>query len=187
MQYRSANTLPRDLSLFRADDGQVYLAGVPSPEVLKLRGKAVATSGKFNVGKNGRIFSLPKKNDGICEIAADLDVKKDGNVDLTLSNADGEKVTISYDGSVLKFDRMHGTFTDISHHFQSVTEAPVFVKDGKISLRIFVDHGSVEVFSADGKSVMTNLTFPENPYTKLTVSGNSATVENLKIYELIIK
>lgn len=187
MQYRSANTLPRDLSLFRADDGQVYLAGVPSPEVLKLRGKAIATSGKFNVGKSGRIFSLPKKNDGICEIAADLDVKKDGNVDLTLSNADGEKVTISYDGSVLKFDRMHGTFTDISHHFPSVTEAPVFVKDGKISLRIFVDHGSVEVFSADGKSVMTNLTFPENPYTTLTVSGNSAAVENLKIYELIIK
>lgn len=33
MQYRSANTLPRDMSLFRAEDGEIYLASAPSPEV----------------------------------------------------------------------------------------------------------------------------------------------------------
>lgn len=187
MQYRSANTLPRDLSLFTAPDGNIYLASAPSPELLKLRGKAVASSGKFSAGSSAKTFSLPKKNEGICEIVTDFSSPTGSTVSYTLSNADGEKVTISYDGTThtLKFDRRHGTFTDISHDFPTVTEAPTFERDGKIDLRIYVDHGSVEVFAEDGRSVMTNLTFPEKPYTTLSIQGTGKTaVNNLKVYEL---
>ena len=189
MQYRSANTLPRDLSLFTAPDGEIYLASAPSPEVDKIRGKAVAKSGKFNVSSKGKAFSLPKANGGICEITAEIDGRPGSKTALTLSNADGERVVISYEASthILKFDRMHGTFTDISHHFPAVTEAPTFETDGKLSLRIFVDHGSIEVFGENGRSVMTNLTFPESPYSTLTVSGSGkATVDSLDIYEIKI-
>ena len=185
MQYRSANTLPRDLSLFTGSDGQIYLASAPSPEVAKIRGNAVVSSGKFGVTVKGKNFALPKKNDGICEITAELDSRDGSVVDFTLSNDDGEKVVLSYDASahILKFDRRHGTFTDISHHFPVITEAPTFEKDGKVSLRIFVDHGSIEVFAEDGRSVMTNLTFPEKPYSTLKISGTGkATVESLHIY-----
>ena len=38
-QYRSANSVPRDLALY-TKNGQTYLSSTPSPEVLKLRGKA---------------------------------------------------------------------------------------------------------------------------------------------------
>ena len=187
MQYRSANTLPRDLSLFTGPDGQIYLASTPSPEVAKIRGRQTSGSGRFSVGAKARKFSLPTKNDGICEITAEIDARGGSDVDITLSNADGERVVLTYDASdhTLKFDRMHGTFTDISHHFPAVTEAPTFETDGKLSLRIFVDRGSIEVFAEDGKSVMTNLTFPESPYTTLSVSGSGkASVESLKIFEI---
>ena len=187
LQYRSANTLPRDLKLFKDTDGEIYLISSPSPELLAIRGHKTAGSGKFAVNGKGKQFSLPRKNDGVCEITADLTAPEGASVEFTLSNSQGEKVVISYDGSshTVKFDRMHGTFTDISHHFPAVTEAPAFDHDGKVSLRIFVDHGSVEVFAQDGKSTMTNLTFPENPYTTLTVSGKGkASVDSLNIYEL---
>lgn len=186
-QYRSGNTIPRDLALFKAPDGEIYLASAPSPELLAIRGKAVVTDGKIRLSAAGKKFALPKKNDGICEITADIKAGEKGAALFTLSNPDGEKVTVSYDAAthMLKFDRMHGTFNNVSHDFPAVTEAPAFEVDGNLSLRIFVDNGSVEVFGNDGRSVMTNLTFPENPYTTLTVAGSgNAVVENLKVYEL---
>lgn len=190
MQFRSANTLPRDLKLFKDADGELFLASVPSPEVMKLRGKAVVSAAKVAVGKAGKKFSLPRSNDGACEITADVKASGTGMAEFTLSNADGEKISISYDAATdeLIFDRMHGTFTDISHSFPAVTKAPAFASDGKVSLRIFVDRSSVEVFANDGKSVMTNLIFPEKPYTVLTVSGKGkAEVTNLKVYEINMK
>ena len=187
MQYRSANTLPRDLRLFRAPDGELYLASAPSPELDAIRGKAVVKAGKFGVNQKGKSFALPKKNDGICEITASIDGRQGSDVCLIFSNADGEKIELSYDSSAhtLTFDRRHGTFADISHHFPAVTEAPTFENDGQITLRIFIDRSSMEVFAEDGRAVMTNLTFPENPYTTLTVKGKGkATVESLNIYEI---
>lgn len=190
MQYRSANTLPRDLSLFRDTDGEIYLAGEPSPEVLKIRGKEVAGAAKMALSAAGKKFSLPKVNDGICEITADVKASGKGTANFTLSNSDGEKVTVSYDAATneVTFDRMHGTFTDIAHSFPAVTKAPAYGSEGKVSLRIFVDKSSVEVFVNDGKSTMTNLVFPEKPYTTLTVSGTGkAEVANLKVYEIKTK
>ena len=187
MQYRSANTIPRDLHLFKGEDGEIYLASAPSLEMLKLRGKATVSSGKFSATAAGKSFSLPKKNNGICEITTEFNAPAGTTVSYLFSNEDGEKVTLTYDGTThkLTFDRTHGTFTDISHHFPAVTEAPTFETDGNVSLRIFIDHGSMEVFADDGKAVMTNLIFPENPYTKLTISGlGKPTVKTLKVFEL---
>lgn len=186
MQYRNANTLPRDLFLFTAPDGEIYLGSEPSPELVTLRGKEIASSGRFAATPKAKRFSLPVKNDGVCEILADISAPKGGKVELTLSNSDGERVTLTYDASAhtLAFDRRHGTFTDISHHFPVMTEAPSFEADGNMKLRIFVDRGSVEVFGNNGRSVMTNLTFPESPYTTLSVCGASATIDSLKVYAL---
>ncbi len=65
-QYRSANTLPRDISLFKGTDGQYYLKTVPSPELLALRDhRTVSAKGK-SFGKSPVKFALPEANDGIC-------------------------------------------------------------------------------------------------------------------------
>ncbi|MDE6077525.1 MAG: GH32 C-terminal domain-containing protein, partial [Muribaculaceae bacterium] len=42
---------------------------------------------------------------------------------------------------------------------------------------------SVELFANNGKSVQTNLVFPNEPYTTLSVSSDgSARLDNLKVY-----
>jgi fructan beta-fructosidase len=38
-QFRSANSLPRDIELFKGDDGEYYICTTPSPELVALRGK----------------------------------------------------------------------------------------------------------------------------------------------------
>ena len=57
MQFRSANTLPREMGLFKASDGQIYVSTVPSPEVDMLRDRLVSRQSKLSVGKNPRKIS----------------------------------------------------------------------------------------------------------------------------------
>ena len=49
-QFRSANTLPREVGLFKAGDGRIYASTVPSPEVDALRGKVVKHVSKMSAG-----------------------------------------------------------------------------------------------------------------------------------------
>lgn len=188
MQYRSANTLPREAGLFRAPDGQLYLSSSPVAELAALRDKPSVSVRNKPAGGNGRNFQLPGSNGGACEILLDIDSRKAGSVDITISNNDGESVILSYDtkAHTLSFDRRRSGLTDFSQDFPTVTTAPTFETDGKLSLRIFIDRSSIEVFGNGGKTVMTNLVFPTVPYSSVSVSakGGNARIENLKIYPI---
>lgn len=188
MQFRSANTLPRDLSLFRYSDGQYYLASAPSPEMLNLRDQSINKSTRFSVGKKVKTLSLPTKNDGICEIVMDLDTRRSSKVTMTLTNKQQEKVIMTYDAqnAQLSFDRTQSGLVNFSQDFPSVTVNPTYSENGKVSLRIFIDRSSIEVFEKEGRFVQTNLVFPTSPYTTLSLQSNGgmARVSNFKVYSL---
>ena len=188
MQFRSANTLPREVRLFKAADGQIYLSSEPSPELTALRGSLSLKVRKASVGRKSRTYVLPSANDGVCEIVFDVDARKSGAVEIELSNSDGGKVVMMYDAvaHTLSFDRTKSGVVDFSQDFPAVTVAPTFETDNRISLRIFIDRSSIEVFGNNGNFVMTNLVFPTIPYTRLSVSarGGNAKIENLQIYSI---
>lgn len=187
-QFRSANTLPRDLSLFRGADGQLYLASVPSPEIDAIRGAVVASARRARISSRPKSYALPRTGDGACEIEAELDCGSGATVSLTLSNSLGEDLVVAYDRNADTFsvDRRRSGIVDFSDEFPAVTVAPAFSESGKVSLRIFVDRTSVELFGNGGRSVMTNLVFPNQPYTTLSVrsEGARSKIENLKIYSV---
>ena len=148
-QYRSGNSIPRDLGLFEYK-GETYCSVVPSPEMTAARSKKAG-----------------KKLTESCEMV----VKLKGNATITLSNDKGEKVVMNYDAKTETFsmDRTKSGKMDFSKDFAAVTKAPTY---GKISqLRIFIDKSSIEALDADGKMAMTNLVFPSKPYNKVTVKG----------------
>ncbi len=186
-QFRSANTLPRDLSLFLADDGQLYVASAPSPELESLRGRLAYSSKSISAGRSGKSVALPADNDGVCEILLDLDPGKAQSVSLTLSNDCGEKAVLTYNPAdqTLSFDRRESGMVDFSQDFPAVTVAPTYGAE-VLPLRIFVDRSSIEVFADGGRSVMTNLVFPNAPYSRLTLSTNgpAARAKNLKIFTI---
>ena len=155
-QFRSANSVPRDLGLFE-HNGQTYCSVTPSKELDALRGKAVS--------------KLPKT----CEIV--VDVK--GTTEIVLSNSLGEQVVMTYDTTQQTFsmDRTR-SYASFSEAFPCVTTAPVY---GSIKqLRIFVDNCSIEAFDADGKMAMTNLVFPNEPYNNIKVKGGKAVIYEIK-------
>ena len=188
-QFRSANTLPREMELFTAPDGQLYVASVPSPELDKLRGKTVASASNKKLGRKPLNYKLPA--DGICEIDLSFRAKDNDIVSIVIGNNKNEKVVLKYDAKNrnMSFDRQESGLVDFSDQFPAVTTSPTFEKDGKISLRIFVDRSSVEMFGNNGKFVMTNLVFPDNPYSYISLQSEdgSALLEDIKVYSINVK
>ena len=160
MQYRSANSVPRDLGLF-TDAGETYVSVVPSKELLALRGD------KTN------------KLSAACELVVDIKSQSKPTV-ITLSNARDEQVVMTYNPKDCTFsmDRTQSGNTGFSDMFKAKTIAPTH---GTIrQLRIFIDKCSIEAFDTAGKMAMTNLVFPTEPYGRLTVNGAAKTT----LYEL---
>ena len=156
-QFRSANSIPRDLGLFTHGE-ETYVSVVPSKEMLAVRGQKV------------------KKPAEACEIV--VDVK--GSADITLSNTKGEQVTMRYDAQKQTFtmDRNKSGDVSFSEAFPCVTSAPTY---GSIrQLRIFIDRCSIEAFDSEGKMAMTNLVFPSEPYNTIKVKGGKVTIYEIK-------
>lgn len=187
LQFRSANTLPREVSLFTAPDSQIYLASAPSPEVDLLRDKPSKKVSSVAVGSKAKSYSIP----ALCEIDMEINPRKADTVTLTLANAKGEKVEMIYDvkAAALSFDRRQSGITDFSQDFPAVTAAPVLTADKRLSLRIFIDRSSVEVFEKEGRLAMTNLVFPTSPYDRISISTGKgkAEIKNFTVYPLSIK
>lgn len=156
-QFRSANSIARDLGLFK-DGEETYLSVTPSKEMLAVRGAKI------------------KKPTATCEII--VDVK--GTMELTLSNAKGEQVVMNYDAQKQTFvmDRTKSGDSSFSDAFAATTVAPThgIMKQ----LRIFIDNCSIEAFASDGKMAMTNLVFPNEPYNNIKVKGGKATIYEIK-------
>lgn len=151
MQYRSANSVPRDLDLYEYQ-GQTYCGVTPSPELAAAR---------------------PKKATKTLSEACEMVVTLKGNATITLANDKGEQVVMTYDEKSRTFamDRTKSGQKEFSDDFAALTVAPVH---GKMSqLRLFIDRSSIEAFDADGKMAMTNLVFPTKPYNKVLVKGKA--------------
>ncbi|MFW5614997.1 MAG: DUF4980 domain-containing protein [Prevotella pectinovora] len=150
-QYRSANSIPRDLGLFEYK-GNTYCSVTPSEEITAARSKKPS-----------------KSLSEACEMVVNLK----GDATITLSNSKGEKVVMTYKAKdeTFSMDRTLSGKTDFSSDFAAITTAPVYGKMNK--LRIFIDKSSIEVFDNDGKMAMTNLVFPTKPYDKVTIKGKT--------------
>lgn len=187
-QFRSANSLPRDLDLFRAPDGELYMGVVPAKETDSLRGTKKSYGSKNIKGKKGQTFSLPTANDGICEIDLGYNATGAQRMLLTLSNTKGESVTMVLDteNDTFSMNRSNSGVTDFSRHFPATTTAPTFSDKEKGTLRLYIDRCSIEAFDGEGRFAMTNLVFPTSPYTKLTVAaeGGKAKITSLDIYAI---
>ncbi len=160
--WRSAMTLPRELKLIEYD-GKPLLANTVVKEI-------------DNIAENWQTAG------------ADLDVKDayqlrltlalDKNASITLSNSNDEKFVI---------DIIASTRTLIAHRTSSCgatsfngtfsipsMQAPLCVTGSSVTLDIFVDQSSIEIFTQNGSMAMTNLVFPKSIYNHLSISGSTS-------------
>lgn len=182
MQYRSSNSVPRDLRLF-VKDGETYLQSAPSPELLALR-KDKVMSKSFSVGKAYTIDQLMSDNKGTYEITMTVRQKKQGNLSMRLMNGQGEEIEYSLDMAKRELTCIRDKSGVAGFSKDFITPTVTQVDGGDLQLRFLVDRSSVEAFVNDGRFVMTNLVFPHTPYNKVMFSatGGSVSVKNFTVY-----
>lgn len=184
MQFRSANSLARDLTLTKDADGNYRVCVLPSKEMEAMRtADPLATS--FRAGKKGKVVDLPAE---LVELDIRFTAHEDSKVIFRLSNDQGEHADLTYaDGSYV-FDRSESGITDFSNDFAVPTESPA--SPGKEQhVRMIIDVSSVEIFDGNGWWVMTNLVYPATPYNKVEVisENGSCHVKSFKAYGLTTK
>jgi len=181
-QYRCCVTMPRDLDLYYYN-GEAYIGVRPSPELLKMRGKAAldmrAVSGKAKVKQ---MFKQPQAT---YEVVIDLAPGEDSVFKLRLSNGKSEWVDVIYDASrqVITTDRTNnGPFGFGDGNVREGTVRGGLLKQ----LSIFVDRSNLDVFDGYGSMSMPSVIFPSEPYNTLecTTERGRVRINSIKVYPL---
>lgn len=211
-QFRSANALPRELTLYTGDDKQLYLSAAPVKETEALR-KETKELGSFEMEGEKTFEDFFAQNDGAYEV--ELELSLDGGVaGLELKNGLGENVKIYVDAKEQRIvmDRAESGIVDFGkkvvphdldteesyarykkvtvnyqNDFALGTWAPLNASKPH-KLHVFVDNGSVELFVDGGRIAMTNLVFPNEPYNaiRLYCEGGKAKVSDMAVYKLAL-
>lgn len=163
-QYRSQNSLARDLTLYIDDEGEYRVAVRPSQESLKIKGE--------------------ETNQLTATAVIEIDVPRaNKNATIVLSNNKGEKLQMTYNFSKNTFsmDRRHSGLVGFSKDFPAKTTTPLFVEQDTYHLTLYIDHCVVEAFAEDGHWAMTNLVFPTEPYNNISTTGCQAKIFNVQL------
>lgn len=183
-QYRSPNSVPRDLSLFTVD-GETYLQSAPSPELEKLREASKKRS--FSVSKTKTFKEMLPGNEGTYEIELSLKNRNAEVMGIRLFNNQGEEVDMQYDMKEKRFsmDRRKSGNVGFNENFPMLTWTTVEDKD-EVKLRLYVDKSSIEAFGDGGRFAMTNQVFPSEPYNHISFysKGGSFKVDSFTVYRL---
>lgn len=209
-QFRSANALPRELSLYTGEDKQLYLSAAPVKETENLR-KDSKKLDDFTVNGEKRFETLFENNDGAFELELQL-TSAGKEAGFELLNSLGEKVRIYLDAAEgrVVMDRAESGIVDFGkkvkphdldteesyarykevtvnykNDFALGTWAPINTAKGH-KVQVFVDNGSVELFVDGGRIAMTNLVFPNEPYNSLRFysEGGEMKISDFTIYKL---
>ncbi len=176
--WRGAMTIPRELYLKEVNK-KVFLASKPVKKFDKMLVKSTTVSNiniknSYNLGTKlgakGSLFQL-----SLTDIAAN-------DFSIVLSNKKGEELVIGYDKTANQYfiDRRKSGRIDFETGFAKRHVAPRISTNKNISLKIIADVASVELFADDGLTVMTDIFFPNQVYTTVTIrSSKGVTVKKL--------
>ena len=150
--WRSAMTLPRELSLVRLN-GLVLLRQYVAADV----GCApVVVDEALDFTDIPARLKFENRDDQSCR--------------LSITNISGDELHVGFDAKTREYyiDRRGAGLSDFSSQFPIRAAAPLKGKGGTVEL--YIDRSSIELFAEDGLTVMTSLIFPRSPYTKAMLS-----------------
>ncbi len=182
--WRSANTVPRELSLENTKEG-LRLTQKPVKELEILRG-----SGSSDFGGEVSDFKLIGGESVTKDIEFTLDLSKTtaNEVGIVLSNSKNEKVEIGFDKAKNEFfiDRTEGGKRDFSKDFAGRQIAPRVSESSILTMRLLIDVASVEFFADDGSVAMTAIYFPNEDFktTKVFAKNGRAKVTKGNVWTL---
>ncbi len=183
--FRSANTVPRDLSLVNNGD-HLILNNFPTKEISKLRTEP-KTIANQTVEKELIVSNLLPNKNGTYEIEMTLIPQKSTSFGFELMNSKSEKLSFVFDlgAKTLKTNREKSGKVDFSENFKNGSVAPLLPKES-YRIRLLIDKASAEIFVNDGQIVMSNIFFPTETMNNLKFFNNSGILKanNITVYNI---
>lgn len=190
-QFRSANSIPRDLVLFR-DNNEIYLKSTPVTEldIFSKKGKIISD---ITVNKEYEIKNIFPQITAAYTLEIELLCDDADTIGIELFNDKDDTVVFTIDIHKREFrmSRNKSGITDFdpTETFTNDTISPLYGGFEIISLLILVDTCSIEIFGNGGKFTMTNLVFPQEPYNNIRFfsKGGAYTIDMLQLNRIEIK
>jgi len=186
--WRSAMTVPRELTLMQTDDGYLLLSN-PVRELETLRTEKTQLYEELHGSETVREVFIDSINLSQCELIFDFELLSNSvdSLGIILENSAHEKLIIGYSGDQkqLFVDRTAAGPSGFSEAFDGISKASY--KAGKqILFHIFLDASSAELFVDHGNRVLTNLVFSTMKFNRLKIfsSGGSVMVERAEFHNL---
>ncbi|AKG35183.1 glycoside hydrolase family 32 protein [Paenibacillus durus] len=183
--WRGAMTLPRELSL-RDSGGEIRLIQHPVAELSRLAGETLHLK---NLTIEGIVPFSGIKGDAL-RIDAEFELGTASSFGFRVRAAeDGSRATIvGYDSrsGELFVDRTSSGVVGFHEHFAGRHGAALAPCGERVSLQLWVDRSSVEVFAGGGECAITDLIFPEPEDDGLEMFAYEGEVQlrSLKVYRL---
>lgn len=170
-RWRSAMTLPRELSLHRDADG-LSLHSEPVAELKALRKRSAAIPAR-HIDAPTELVGAELRGATLLELEFELDLRASTGASLSFRNSQGEQAVLRLDRAQrrIELDRSASGATAFNKDFTALQTAPLAGGADSVKLQIFLDHSSVEVFVNGGATVLTALLFPHQPYQSVTLGG----------------
>lgn len=184
-RWRSAMTLPRELTLHQVeDDFEVW--SMPVSELTSLEGPETGI-GEIFLSADQR-FEIPEDPD-LTKLTLRFGKPLAGKVMVSYSNVEGEELVLGYSADDQQFfiDRTHAGISDFQENFgEKVHVGPAGSVGEELELMIYLDRSSVEMFANGGQRVMTDIVFPSSPYSKveLVSEGTNTTFSEVTVQSL---
>jgi len=176
-EWRGATTIPRELHLQKIDD-KYYLTSQPVKELELIQNDPILLNdfpaSDYSVTVKPTPFKFSITTDSIT------------SCNIILSNDAGEKLDVAYEKFTNEYFVTRRNAGNSSFHpaFASVHKAPRLTRAPNADITLLVDRASIELFADNGLTVMTEICFPSQPWTKVSLLSEGMIVKELKYIPL---
>ncbi len=180
-------SLPREVTLTNVPGEGVRLVQTPVAELASLR-TPVLELADTSVSSDGS-NALSDLSGKTLELLAEFEpgTAREFGFRVRKGEEAEQETAVGYDAenAQLFVDRSDAGPADFGEGFPGRHEAPMKPVDGRVRMRIFVDHASVEVFGNDGVAAITDQIFPnpESEGLELYAEGGEARLVSLEAYD----
>lgn len=182
--WRSAMTLPRELSLRKTSNG-LQLYQMPVKEVSNLRENSIEIADttfldSITISEGHSLVEL--------ELTFDLSDTAITEAGFILKNSKNERLVVGCNRAEGNFliDRRNAGKSSFSEKFPRIDKAPYAIEGSILKLNAWIDVASIEIFVDDGRLAMTEIFFPNEDFTEVQLycSGGKGRLVSGRVYRL---
>jgi fructan beta-fructosidase len=127
-------------------------------------------------GKSADVLGSRQPGNEALELVLNIDAAEAGLITLGMSNELGQQVQFRVNRRLQRYELDRSKSGDVGFNpdFAHDQYAALKTMGRALSLHIFIDRASIEIFADEGRTAVTAIAFPSVPFNTVTLSADQA-------------